>query len=199
MNEELKERPVEGVGKMTKSERSELGQLIRKRERVMKSMAAERSAQMLSEFDTQLAAIYSFDEDETWAKAKAEAQNVVVAANETIAKRCAELGIPKDFAPSLAFAWIGRGENQVASRRAELRRMALSRIKAIEKEAVTKIERMSLAAQTEVIANGLESASAREFLENMPSLESLMPMIDANEMKQLQDANQTTGNRRFID
>lgn len=175
---------------MTKSERTELGQLIRKRERVMKSLAVERSAQMLAEFDTQLAAIYSFDDDETWAKAKTEAEKVVEDANDVITKRCEELGIPKDFAPSLAFQWIGRGENMVASRRAELRRMARSRIAAVEKEAVTKIERMSLTAQTEVIANGLESTAARDFLEKMPSLESLMPTLDANELKQIQDGKQ---------
>ena len=48
------------MGAMTKSERSELGQLIRKRERVMKAAAAERAAQMIAELDTQSAAIYSF-------------------------------------------------------------------------------------------------------------------------------------------
>lgn len=178
--------------KMTKSERVELGQLIRKRERVMKSLAAERAAIMLAEFDAQSAAIYSFDQDETWAKAMQEAEKAVSDANKAVASRCQELGIPKEFAPSVAVGWMERGQNAVASRRAELRRMAKSRIAAIEKETLTKIERLSLIAQTEVIANGLESAAARQFLEKMPELESMMPTINAAELKQIQDAKSKT-------
>lgn len=180
--------------KMTKSERSELGQLIRKRERVMKAAAMERSAAMLAEFDTQLTAIYSFDDDEVWAKANAEADKAVEAANAEIAARCEVLGIPKDFAPSLVFGWRERGQNAVKARRTELRQMARSRIAKIEKEAITKIERMSLEAQTEVIANGLQSKAALDFLEKMPTLESLMPALDANELKQINDGQQKSTN-----
>jgi len=174
--------------RMTKSERSELSQLIRKRERVMKSMATERAAQMLAEFDSQLAEIYSFDQDEIWKRAHDEAKKVVAEANKAIARRCRELGIPKEFAPSLGFGWFERGQNMAASRRVELRRAAKSRIAAIEKEAITKIERLSLAAQTEVVANGLQSDAARKFLENMPEIDVLMPSLNAVEMKQIQDA-----------
>ena len=46
---------------------------------------------------------------------------------------------------------------------------------------------MGAVPQTEVIANGLESVAAKEFLERMPSLEVLMPSLDAAEIKQLQD------------
>lgn len=173
--------------KMTKSERTELGQLIRKRERVMKAQATERAAQMLAEFDTQCAQLYSFDDDEVWKQATDEAEKVVAEANATIKARCKKLGIPAEFSPSLGFGWIERGQNAVASRRAELRRMAKSRITAIERETQTKIERISLSAQTEVIANGLVSADARKFLEQMPSLEVLMPAIDVKQMKQIAD------------
>lgn len=173
--------------KMTKSERVELGQLIRKRERVMKAQATERGAAMLAEFDTECAQIYSFDDDDVWKRSTEEAEKVVAEANATIAARCKELGIPAEFAPSLGFGWIERGQNMVASRRAELRRMAKSRIAAIEREAYTKIERISLAAQTEVIANGLVSSAAREFLNTMPSLELLMPPLDVKEIKLIAD------------
>jgi hypothetical protein len=81
--------------------------------------------------------------------------------------------------------WHGRGHNAVAERRAELRRAAKSRVDAIEKEAVTKIERLSLQAQTEIIANGLESDAAKEFLNAMPALEALMPPIAFDEIQSL--------------
>lgn len=172
---------------MTKSERSELGQLIRKREKVMKSQAAERAAQMLAEFDTQSAQIYSFDDDKVWSQANALAEKAIDESNKKISARCKELGIPSEFSPHLEMGWRERGQNEVAGRRAELRRMASSRIKAIEAETCRKIEQMSLIAQTEVIANGLRSQAAREFLEKMPSLETLMPKLDAFELKRISD------------
>ncbi|HEY6206242.1 MAG TPA: hypothetical protein VIW21_08765 [Chthoniobacterales bacterium] len=183
--------------KMTKSERVELGQLIRKRERVMKSYASERAAQMLAEFDRQSAELYSFDQDEIWNQSTKAAEKVVAEANGKIAARCKELGIPAEFAPSLSFGWMERGQNSVAGRRAELRRMAVSKIKAIEAETITKIERLSLTAQTEVLAHGMESDAAKQFLESMPSLETLMPSLDAAEIKKLQDAKREQGRNRY--
>lgn len=173
--------------RMTRTERQELGQLIRKRERVMKAQVAERGAAMLAEFENQIGAIYSFDQDETWAKAMQEAEKAVEEGNKVVAARCKELGIPKEFAPSIAMAWFERGQNMVAARRTELRRMAKTRIAAIEKEAISKIERLSLEAQTEVVANGLVSNAARDFLERMPTLEVLMPSLDARKLKEIND------------
>lgn len=176
------------MGTMTKSERSELGALIRKRERVMKAAAEERAAAMLADFEKQCASIYSYDDDKVWAAAMAEVEAAVKVAQDAIAERCESLGIPKEFAPGLACGWYGRGQNAVAQRRVELRRVAKTRIAAIEKEAVTKIERQSLEAQTQVLALGLESQAARDFLEKMPSVDALMPTIDAIEIKSIVDA-----------
>ncbi len=175
-------------GKMTKSERSELGQLIRKRERLMKAQVAERSSAMMAEFETQCSAIYSFDQDGIWTEAMAAAEKVAEKSAKIIEDRCKELGIPKEFAPSLNVHWYSRGEGAVKSRRIELRLTARARIAACEKKAIAQIERMSLEAQTEVIANGLVSEAALSFLERMPTLESLMPALDATEIKQINEA-----------
>ena len=173
---------------MTKSERAELGSLIRKRERVMKAAARERSAQLLAEFDTQSATIYKFDDDDIWKAATLAAQAAAEEAAETIRARCRELGIPPEFAPGVSFGWFGRGQNAVAERRAELRRMAKSKIEKIEAETITKIEHLSLAAQTEIVVSGLESTAATQFLSRMPSVEELMPSVDVGAIKELVDA-----------
>lgn len=170
---------------MTKTERQELGQLIRKRERVMKNQARERSALLLAEFDASSAKIYHYDQDEVWAKATADAEAAVREAQEKIATRCQDMGIPAEFAPQISFHWHGRGHNAIAERRTELRRAAKSRIAAIEAEAITKIETLSLEAQTAVIAQGLESEAAKAFLERMPSLEALMPPVEVQEIQTL--------------
>jgi hypothetical protein len=173
---------------MTKGERTELGQLIRKREKVMKAQARERSSALLAEFEAQSAKIHHWDEDEIWAKAKEEAEIAVSAAQRIIAKRCKALGIPEEFAPGVQFFWHGRGHNAAADRRAELRTAAKRKIEHLEAEAITKIERMSLEAQEEVVANGLESAAAKAFLQAMPKLEALMPPIAVGEIQSLVEA-----------
>lgn len=176
------------MSSMTKAERSELGQLIRKREKVMKSQAQERSAALLAEFDQQSAKIHHWDDDAVWQRVKEEAEAAVEAARVTIAERCEALGIPAEFAPTLGMTWYGRGHNAVADRRNELRRAAKSKIDALEKEAITKIERMSLEAQTQVIASGLESEAAKTFLNSMPSMDALMPPVEIGEIQSLLDA-----------
>lgn len=173
------------TGPMTKGERAELGQLIRKREKVMRAQAQERSAALLAEFDAQSAKIYHYDEDPVWQKVEAEARASVEAAQHQIEARCKELEIPKEFAPGLSFGWHGRGHNAVVERQVELRRAAKSRIDALEKEAISKIERMSLEAQTQVIASGLQSDAAKLFFDAMPSMETLMPPVEVGEIQSL--------------
>ena len=175
------------MASMTRGERTELGSLIRKREKVMKSQAQERSAALMAEFDAQSAKMYHFDDDAVWAKAEQEAKAAVEAANRSIFERCRELGIPEEFAPSVAFNWYSRGHNMAAERRQELRRAAKSKVEALEKEAVTKIERLSYEAQSEIISSGLESDAAKLFLTSMPSMDALMPPIEIGEIQSLID------------
>lgn len=179
---------TEEPARMTKGERTELLQLIRKRERVMVEAAGERSAALLAEFESQCAAIYSFDDDAVWKKAVDEAKAAVDAARETIAQRCDELGIPNEFAPVISIGWHGRGQNALTERRDELRRAAKARIAAIEKDAVARIGRMSLEAQTQLLSQGLATEAAQSFLRDLASVETLMPAISAVEVKAVVDA-----------
>ena len=62
---------------MTRHEREDLQRLIRQREKVQKSAAKERSAQLLADFENQMGAEYAFDDDAVWAEAtKAAAREV---------------------------------------------------------------------------------------------------------------------------
>jgi hypothetical protein len=173
------------AGRMTSRERGELAKLIRHQERVLKSTAKQRSAELLAEFEQQIAAKYSFDDDDTWREAYAAAEAEIKRANERVAKRCRELGIPKAFAPSIDVHWYERGENMVNARRVELRKVAVTRIAALERTAITKIETMALEAHTEVIKDGIETQAARAFLDAMPPLDTLMPPLSMREMQTL--------------
>lgn len=171
-------------GRMTKGEREDLLRLVRQRERVCKTAAEQRSATLLADFEQNISAVYKFDDQETWRKAYEAAHAAFEAANATILEHAKALGIPEEFAPSLHMAWARRGENEMRSRRDELRRVAKAEIAALEKSAKAQIEAHSVTAQTEVIANGLASDAARAFLERLPSVEQIMPSLDFSRIEQ---------------
>jgi hypothetical protein len=167
---------------MSKGEREDLQRLIRQREKVLKSAAKQRSAELLADFENQLGSQYHFDDNEVWAEATRVAEQTVEKCNAKIAAECAKLGIPARFAPRLTDHWWDRGENMVKERRKELRAMAESRVEAIEKAAFVQIEMGCLQAQTEIATSGLASDAARSFLERLPSIETLMPALSFQEI-----------------
>jgi hypothetical protein len=172
---------------MTKSERDDLAKLIRHREAMMTAAATQRSKELLAEFEQQMASNYSDDEDETWKAVTNAADAVVQEAAEKIAQRCAELGIPARFAPTVKLVWIGRGENALAERRAELRRVAKSRIEALETDALTKIKMFCHEAHSRVLAHGLTSSSAIAFFDSLPDAAAMMPVLEMPAVEQLLD------------
>jgi hypothetical protein len=168
------------ANRMTKGEQSDLLKLVRARERLAKTMAAARKTELVADMDQQLAREYHYDEDDIWQRAKEMADAAVDEAERQIAERCQELGIPKEFAPTIAHRWFSRGQNAVAERRAELRRAGISRIESIERGARTEIEKRSFQAQEEIVTHGLESPTAKAFLEGLGAVEALMPALDIN-------------------
>ena len=162
---------------MTKGEREGLAKLCRNRERVAKNDVLAHAAKLRADFEKQMAACYSFDQDPVWKEAHALTEVATEKANEAISEQCRKLGIPPEFAPSIHTNWYYRGENAVATRRAELRKVAYARIDALAKDAKRKIERSSLEIQTKLLASGLESVEAKAFLESMPAPEQLMPPL----------------------
>lgn len=169
---------------MSRSEREDLQRLVvRQREKVLKSAAKQRLAELLADFENQVGQQYSFDQDEVWAQATKAAEREVKKAQALVAARCCELGIPEQFAPSLSLDWRHRGyDNLLDKRRRELRVMATTKIEAIERKAITDIEMASVQAQTEIAVAGLSSAAAVAFIEKLPAIETLMPMLSFAEL-----------------
>jgi hypothetical protein len=153
------------------------------RARVAKADATAVAARRRAEFAAQLAATYHWDTDDTWREAHRLAEAAVDRAREEIQARSRELGIPKRFAPDLGLQWWGRGENASRERRAELTKVAHTKIEQLEKEAKHAIERASVEIQTRLVADGLESAEARAFLDSMPTAEQLMPALTVEEVQ----------------
>ena len=173
------------MSKMTSGERNDLRSLIRQRARLMKTEIKQRRLELMDQFEKQLSARFSYDQDETWKAAFTLAKQAVTDAQAVVEERCRELNIPKEFAPSLEIHWFGRGENAVRERRDELRRTAKARLDVLEATAKTEIERISVNGQTDLIADGLTSEAAQAFLEHMPTAETLMPLLELNQVQGL--------------
>jgi hypothetical protein len=168
---------------MTKAEREDLQRLIRQREKVLKSAATQRSAEVLADFENQMGQQFSFDQDKVWAEAAKIANAAVSKAQEQIKARCREIGIPDRFAPRLSLDWCNRGYgNLLKERRAELRKMAVTAIEAQEQKAKVQIELSCLEAQTTLAVSGLTSDAARGFIETLPAIETLMPLLSFAEV-----------------
>jgi hypothetical protein len=171
------------TSQMTKSEREDLQRLIRQREKVLKSAAKQRSAELIADFENQMGSEFKFDDDDTWKAATEAAEHEVAKAQARVQARCRELGIPDRFAPSLGLRWRNRGyDNLIEKRRIELRRMAESQIEAIERKAFVAIETSCLTAQEQIALAGLTSTAAQQFIEQLPSIESLMPALSFEEI-----------------
>jgi hypothetical protein len=159
--------------------------VVKDRAKVLRAHVEQRSAEVMADFEAKLAAVFSFDDDAVWRQAVAEAQKVVEASQEAIAERCKVLGIPPRFAPSLTLQWHGRGENAATSRRVELRRVAKTRIDAMAKACVTKIEQQSLELRTQIVGLGQLSPQARLFLESLAPVDEAMRSLDFREVEAL--------------
>lgn len=165
------------VTPMTRPDRESLLKIARQRERLAKAEAKERAAHLVADFEMQLDRDFAFDDSEVWRAAALAAQKAADEANAAIAAECERLGIPREFRPSIASGWVGRGQNATKERRAELRRIAARQIEASEKSARVVIERQSLEIQERIIVAGLTSDEAREVLEAMPRVSDLMPEL----------------------
>jgi len=162
---------------MTVAERLELGMLIRLNAKVARDHVDQLQARLIADSEAQLSA--RFDKyDAAWKTAVQEAEAVVAQADAKVAERCRELGVPETFRPRLNTFWIDRGENELNSRRAELRLKARTEIEARAKAAKVQIDRQAADVQTRLIAGALGSDEARAFLASMPTIDALMPALE---------------------
>lgn len=185
-----------GARALSRNETHDLGMIVKERAKVLRAHVDERAAVCMADFEQKLAAVYQFDSDEVWAAAAKEAAEVVAAANKTIADRCKVLGIPPQFAPALALQWHGRGENAISQRRTELRRVAKTRIDAMARGAVSKIEHQALDLRTQIVAMGVLSDEARLFLESLATVDETMRSLEFKDVElALEHDNQQKRNR----
>ena len=172
---------VPAVG-MTKGERDELIKITRERGRVAKARVEAVKAELLADVEKKLSETFSY-RDQMWAEGVKVAEQAVEDANAQIQRVCDDRGVPAEFRPSVDLAWRARGSNADPRRRAELRKLAAARVDASGKQAKLTIEADVADTVANLLAGGLTSESAREYLANMSDPRSLMPMLEVADLE----------------
>ncbi len=167
---------------ITKAERDSLIRVVRLRAKQAEREADMREKVLLAEVQDQMTAQFQAN-DELWAEAVAIAKEAAERANAQIQARCAELGIPAKHAPGLELGWRSRSpEYADKSRRAELNKLAASRLQALTKTAKTEIQSAALNVEETLILGGLETAEAKALFKAMPTVEQIMPALGLDDL-----------------
>jgi len=167
---------------MTKTERNELGKLVRQNGKIAKLDVEQRGAKVLADIEQEMASEYATNHA-AWAAITKDAQEYVRKADEQIAEKCRELGIRPSFRPELHLSWYSRGENAEKSRRAELRKVAQTRVAEQIRLGKLEIERAVASQLTTLAVGGFETEAAREFFGKMPTADQLIPAMTLLELQ----------------
>jgi hypothetical protein len=170
------------TGEMKKTERAELASVVRMRARVARADIDANKAKLLADFEEQIATKYAAD-DERWAQATAAAKRALAEAEKEVQRVCDQAGVPREFRPSMHMWWSSRGENASSERRAELRRVASSRLDAQTRRAKIEVDRAEASLRGELAAAALTSEQAKAWLERLPSVDELMPRLRLPEVE----------------
>ena len=179
-----KQRAYEGrrtAAAMTKAEREELAKVARMNARVTKSDVEARQRELLAEVEAQLAAQYRADH-EAWRDLVEQANRMLAEVDAEIGGRSEAMGLLEKFRPHVGTIWMDRGENRLASRRAELRKVAQSRAEADARRAKVEVDRRTAEICTQLAAGGLTSPEAQAFLDAMPRVDELLPTLRMPEL-----------------
>jgi hypothetical protein len=169
---------------MSKGERQEFHKLNRSTEKTLKRAAVERSAQLRAEVEEQLSAIYP-ENHPLWSELTPAGEVGIAELDVRLAEICRKAGIAPECRPKLELSWWNRGQSMFKERRIELRKRMYARIEALQQTAFTQIEQRCLDMQTRIVAAGLSTEAAREFLKGWPTIEQLMPSPDIKEMEKV--------------
>jgi hypothetical protein len=180
------------MAKMSRTERDDLGRVARMRLKVAKAKVEQRKKELRADVEAKLSAIYQADH-EKFARLTARMGEKEKEWRQEAAAISREEGILERFAPQPSVSWYGRGENASRERRAELRKAAYACIDAKGAAALTELEARTADVLTLLIADGLQSDEAKQFLDQIPTVEQLMPVIDVDRAAAEQMLQQRTG------
>jgi hypothetical protein len=169
--------------KITRAEQENLLRIARLRRDGAIADTKCRIAEAVADHEMRMAAEFSYDQREIWVELMHTAKARVSELDSQLAEDCRRLGIPEAFRPSIDLYWSGRGENASSARRAELRRVMVTRLAAMERAALETIDAGYRQHATAILSATITSSEALALLDAMPTIEQLLPEIDYDAVK----------------
>ena len=175
---------------MNKRDREQLAQVAKMRSRVAKASVEQREMALRSQVEDELQAMFAA-EDQLVARAEEIAGEFGQRANRELAEKLEEEGIPEQFRPQLglmkAESIMGRRAESNAMRRGSLRQLAGARIKTLGAAAKVEVDRQCADTVERLVTGGLSNDEARQFLEEMPTIDQLMMAPSVAELEAVHD------------
>jgi len=183
--------------KLSRQEAHDIGMIIRDRAKVLRHHAEEQAAAYRMEAEEQIARMFEWSEGDLWRKANEKANEIKAAAEETIARKCEEMGIPAGFSPALSIDWTNRGTNAISRRKEELRKAARLKIDSMLKASITQIDQQSLEHRTKVVQNSSLSPEAAAFIDSFKPIEDTMKELSISDIEKAVEDQKKMGRERF--
>jgi hypothetical protein len=180
---------------MTKSEIENISRALRAKVKAAETAIKALGPKLLTEFEVQLNVTYPPCGDPVWMKAVNEVQKTYEIKRAIVEARCEELRIPERFRPELTPpGWVASWKSSAPDfkdYRAEMRRLAAIQIDDMIKGRLAQLEMDSANIQYELALQGSITDAAKQFLANLPSIESLIPKLKVAEVEAMIEGRAT--------
>ena len=172
---------------ITKTERTELRQIVRQQFKVLRAELEQRQVEMIAGLEDEIAEKFRAD-DEQWAALQHRVHELVMEANRGINDALYESGYTDRGTTERMWLSV-RPMSKPDGSRIELRRHAQSRIAAQVKAAQLDLDRREADTLRSLAVGAIESEEARTFLESIPTVGELVPTTRLAELESaLRDA-----------
>jgi hypothetical protein len=173
---------------ITRNERAELRQIVRLNCKVARATVDQRQADLLADLEEQMAAEWK-EHDAFWREACSVSNSEIQELNQRLQDRFAELGVPPAEAPSLAVSRGSSGNRGDRGRREDLRRAARARTAADAQKAKLALDAAEARLLTKLASQALTSDAARAFLDEIPKVGQLMPVLNLSQLELMEGAS----------
>lgn len=168
---------------MNKTERDELRRLIRARFKVLRSDVELRKAELLAELEAEIAARFA-DEDKRWRDAAFVIDKIRREANGQINDVYRELIGKDEYGTATDHNLVSiRHIAQPHNNRGHMRNQGAHQIEARCKAALLELDRREVELLSDLATSALESAEARQFMQQIPTVTELVPAYRLREIE----------------
>jgi hypothetical protein len=175
--------------RMTKSEMDNISRALKAKVNAAKAAILAYAPKLKADFESQLITKYPPNGDAVWADALNTVLKVYEIQRARVEARCEELRISERFRPQLTRpGWMSHWKQSppdFEDLRTEMRRLHSIQVDDVIKSRLVQLEVDYANIQVELAMYGCVTTEARQFLAQLPTIESLIPKITVSEVEGL--------------